>query len=154
MQHIIKKRNKKIFKKERAIKFEYYGHNGIGFCTSKETAHELTDITNTNECGPIEERFWKEPANRARKLSMRPPQSAEYCRIMDVISVTPVCDLLELDKTAAGTTSAHCVSASVPLETVMNMRVPMSERKRKQQQWRENQTNTQKRWVLSAHSTC
>ena len=84
---------------------------------------------------------------------MEPPQTAEWCRIMDVISVTAVYDLLELGETASTTITTHCMSASVPLETVMNTKAPMSAIKRKRHQWRENQTHSQKQWVLNTHST-
>ena len=95
-----KRQAKKL--RKRAILLEYYGHNGHAWCISEETAHELRDIENTRECGPIEERFWKEKAFRARKIGMQPPQTAEWCKIMDVISVTAVFDLIEAGPGVAG----------------------------------------------------
>ena len=135
-----KRQAKKL--RKRAVLFEYYGHNGQEWCKTEETAHELRQIENTDECGPIEERFWKERAFRARKMGLKPPQTAEWCRIMDVISVTAVFELKELLESTPKTITTHYVMRSaVPFEAAINTKIPMGSIKQRRQRWRENQAN-------------
>ena len=58
--------------RSRAIHFGFHGYDGTKFCR-KDNPHMLHDITKANECGPIEQRFWQEPAFRVRNLGTNPP---------------------------------------------------------------------------------
>ena len=87
-------------------------------------------------------------------MGSKPPQTAEWCRIMDVISVTTVFNLIEQMKASSGKVITHCtMTSAVPLETGVNTRTPMGAVQQKRQRWRENQEHTRKQWVHQEQTT-